>query len=694
MEQPEDPLTPAQFKILLIIADAVVADLSEEEMQYVLTESRSSAVVKDIEACRAFAKSKFSDDSRRTTALRDYLCHLSREKQLELGGGLSMLDSYLGALVMTHGITKISDMSREQVESTLKNFYGSFLQKIRGLPRGTISLILAIYVRFSDMSFVGYDSGDLTKTLPVVNKQPEYEFLSIAPNASEIYTDVLIVGSGSGGGVAAATLAKAGKRVLVVEKSHAYTQADFPMKEHEASDKMYENHGVFSTDDGFMTVLAGSTFGGGSTINWSASLQTPALIRKEWADKTGYGWYQTAEFQNSLDFVCNRMGVSADHIEHNFANAKLLEGSKKLGHVAYAVPQNTGGSKHYCGHCPHGCRNGDKMGGLITWLSDAKDHGAQFLQDTLVKKVIIESGVAKGALVLHNGREITIRAERVIISAGTLNTPCILKASGLHDPEIGRGLKMHPCSFITAHFEDAQTRPHEGGILTTVSLAAFNKDGSGHGAYLEVVSNQPGLHSAIIPWRSSKEWKKNWLKYPHATSYIALTRDRDSGYVYPDPVTGKPQVHYQPSAYDRKSMLEGVIKLCDTLLASGADELSTAQEDVESFRPVKNSPLGTQEPSYIAWLDKVRKAGMVPGRTSMGSAHQMGSCSMGRVTDSDCKVKGVQGLYIADASVFPTCSGVNPMITTMAIAHRTANRIIEAGEKAKIVLHQEFSAKL
>jgi choline dehydrogenase-like flavoprotein len=625
--------------------------------------------------------------------LREYLSRLSKDKQVELAGALTMLDSRLGALIMTQGITKISDMSREQVEALLSGFYGSFLQKFRGLPRGIVALILAVYVRYTDMSFVGYDDGELTRNKPIVNKQPEYEFLSVGANASEIFTDVLVIGSGSGGGVAAATLAQAGKRVLVVEKSHAYKQEEFPMKETDAQ-RMYENNGVMSTDDGFMTVLAGSTFGGGSTVNWSASLQTPALVRKEWAQKTGYGWYETAEFQDSLDFVCNRMGVSADHIQQNFPNRKLLEGSKKLGHVAYAVPQNTGGSSHYCGHCPHGCRGGDKKGGLITWLSDAKDSGAQFLQDTFVKKIIIEHGVAKGALVTHNGRDLTIRAERVVLAAGTLNTPCILKASGMHDPEIGRGLKLHPCSFITAHFEDEETRPHEGGILTSVSLAAFNGDGSGHGAYLEVVSNQPGLHSALLPWHSGKEWKKNWLKYPHATSYIALTRDRDSGYVYPDPVSGKPTVHYQPSAYDRKSMLEGVVKLCDTLLAAGADELHTAQEDVPSFRPVKNSPLGIKEPSYVAWIARVRKAGMVPGRTAMGSAHQMGTCSMGRVTDADCKVKGVQGLYIADASVFPTCSGVNPMITTMAVAHRTAKRIIAEDEKSKALLHKEFSAKL
>lgn len=555
-------------------------------------------------------------------------------------------------------------------------------------------LICVTFTRYYDLSFIDYDSGDLTRSEEIKNKQPEYEFLNVGANEKEIYTDVLVIGSGSGGGVAAATLAKAGRRVLVVEKGSSHPQESFPLPEAEASKTMYENKGVVATEDNGMTVLAGSTFGGGSTINWSASLQTPANVRKEWSKKTGIKWFVQPEFQHSLDFVCDRMGVSTEHIRQNFANAKLIEGSKKLGEHCYAVPQNTGGHEHYCGHCPHGCRNGDKLGGLVTWLADARAAGAQFLTDTHVNKIIIEKGVAIGAETIYNNRILIIRASKVIVAAGTLNTPCLLKLSGLNNPQIGKGLYLHPCSFVTGHWESELTRTHEGGILTAVSLAASNRDGKGHGAYLEVISNQPGLHSAIIPWRNSADWKRTLLKYPHAASYIALTKDRDTGYVFPDPATGKPKVQYVPSKFDGESMIEGVVKLCDVALASGADEITTAHYNIEPFRQNKASKLGIHDPEYQAWIAKIRKAGIVSGKVAMGSAHQMGTCSIGRVCDENAKVLGVKNLWLADASVFPTCSGVNPMVTTMGLAHRTSLKILEEDEQAKANLHKEFSARL
>lgn len=611
-----------------------------------------------------------------------------------MAGILSTLDSHIGSLFMTQTFTVFSDLSRQDREKAIENWYGSRLAKIRSLPRGLVSIVTNTFARHYDLSFLDYDSGDHTRNQPIINKMPLYESLNVLPTEKEIYTDVLVIGSGSGGGVAAATLAKAGRRVLVVEKGSMHPQESFPMTEADATKQMYENKGIVSTEDNGMTILAGSTFGGGSTINWSAALQTPASVRAEWAAKTGFKWFTHPEFQESLDFVCERMGVSADHVRQNFANSKLLEGSKKLGQHAYVVPQNTGGHEHYCGHCPHGCRNGDKLGGLITWLADARDAGAQFLTDAVVQKIVIEKGVATGASVLYKGRELTIRANKVILSAGTLNTPCLLKQSGLRNGSIGKGLKLHPCSFVTGYWESELTRTHEGGILTAVSLAASNRDGKGHGAYLEVISNQPGLHAVILPWRNAADWKRTFLKYPHSASFIALTRDRDAGYVFPDPVSGKPKIQYSPSKFDRESILQGVIKLCDVCLASGADEITTAQFNVPPFRPNKASKLGIHDPEYIAWIAKVRAAGINAGQVGLGSAHQMGTCGIGAVCDEDAKVLGVKNLWIADASVFPTCSGVNPMVTTMGLAHRTCLKILENDQKEHDNLHKEFSAKL
>jgi hypothetical protein len=281
----------------------------------------------------------------------------------------------------------------------------------------------------------------------------EYEFLQFAAGVEPevIETDVVIVGSGCGGAVCAKNLAEAGHKVFVVEKSYYFPPSQLPMTEKVAGIHLFENGGSIATDDGSIPVVAGSTWGGGGTVNWSASLQTQGFVRKEWAQDRGLTFFETAEFQTCLDRVCQRMGVSSDHIRHNHGNSVLLEGSRKLGYHAKPVPQNTGGNEHFCGHCSMGCGTAQKQGPVVSWLPDAGKHGAKFIEGLKVDHVIFDetSGTKKaigvkgtwtsrnstggfdGPLSERTTREIIVKAKRVIISSGTLWSPIILMNSGL-----------------------------------------------------------------------------------------------------------------------------------------------------------------------------------------------------------------------------------------------------------------------
>jgi choline dehydrogenase-like flavoprotein len=325
----------------------------------------------------------------------------------------------------------------------------------------------------------------------------KYDFIQF-PEGSEpaIYeTDVVIVGSGCGGAVCAKNLAEAGHRVLVVEKSYYYPPSQLPMNEDASWLHLFENGGVEATDDGSLSVVSGSSWGGGGTINWSASLQVQSYVRKEWAVDRGLTFFETAEFQNCLDRVCNRMGVSADHIRHNHANSALLEGSRKLGYHAKAVPQNTGGNEHYCGHCSVGCGSATKQGPAVTWLPDAARAGAKFAEGFNVDRVLFEGTGRKVAIGVkgtwtsrdsHGGvngpasdrtvRDVIIKAKKVIVSCGTLWSPVILMNSGLEvsnlpmhtenlltiqNPQIGRNLYLHPVNSVAAVYKE-DVRPWEG----------------------------------------------------------------------------------------------------------------------------------------------------------------------------------------------------------------------------------------
>lgn len=291
----------------------------------------------------------------------------------------------------------------------------------------------------------------------------DYSFVQFPPGTEPevIETDVVIVGSGCGGGVCAKNLAEAGHRVIVVEKAYHYPTEHLPMTEADAAVHLFMNGGVIQTDEQSVAVIAGQAFGGGGTVNWSASLQTQRYVREEWANE-GLKFFTSSEFQNSLDRVCWRMGVSADHIEHGKNNQLLREGARKLGYSAKPVPQNTGGKKHYCGYCTLGCGLGEKQGPVASFLPDAEKAGAKFIEGFDAEKIIFENvkgkKVATGVKGLwksrdSNGgvsgldrttREIIIKAKRVIVSCGTLQSPLLLLRSGLKNPQIGRNLHLHP----------------------------------------------------------------------------------------------------------------------------------------------------------------------------------------------------------------------------------------------------------
>jgi len=147
----------------------------------------------------------------------------------------------------------------------------------------------------------------------------------------------------------------------------------------------------------------------------------------------------------------NRMGVSTDHIRHNHRNQALLEGSRKLGFHAKAVPQNTAGNEHYCGHCALGCGSAEKQGPAVSWLPDAARAGAKFAEGFQVERVLFdETNDSKTAIGVEgiwtsrnsagglNGkssgrtvREVIVRAKKVIVSGGCLWSPIILLNSGL-----------------------------------------------------------------------------------------------------------------------------------------------------------------------------------------------------------------------------------------------------------------------
>lgn len=186
------------------------------------------------------------------------------------------------------------------------------------------------------------------------------------------------------------------------------------------------------------------------------------------------------------------------------------------------------------------------------------------------------------------------------------------------------------------------------------------------------------------PWTSGAQAKLNFLKFRRLASFISLTRDRDTGSVFRDAKTGAPRIDYSASEFDRANAIEGVQAIAKLCYLGGATEIQPYQLGLDPFERTREEAQATltatsaQDPEFAdrrfaAWLGRVRAVGNEPPAGVFASAHQMGTCRMAAdeargVVDEKGRVWGRTGLYVADASVFPSASGVNPMITTMAIA--------------------------
>ena len=373
-----------------------------------------------------------------------------------------MFSTRAGCYLLTGYSTSFHLQPVNTRQRTLQNWSQSYLPQLRQMAKSFAAICIATWVKQSTTinPVLGFPR---TPVHGRPGKGYDYNFLELPLGEDQevVETDVVIIGSGCGGGVCAKNLAEAGHRVLVTDRAYHFAAKHLPMSSTDAGIHLFHNGGIDTSDDESVAFLAGQAWGGGGTINWSASLQTQGFVRQEWANE-GLSFFTSSEYQDCLDRVCQRMGVSTKYIEHNENNRVLIEGARKLGFSAKEVPQNTGGNKHYCGYCTLGCGAAEKQGPVVSWLPDAANAGAQFMEGFEADKVVFDSVNGRRIAMGVEGtwtsrdemggvsgsnkikRKVLIKAERVVVSCGTLHSPLLLLRSGLTNPHIGRNLHCHP----------------------------------------------------------------------------------------------------------------------------------------------------------------------------------------------------------------------------------------------------------
>ncbi|HEY1331251.1 MAG TPA: GMC family oxidoreductase, partial [Actinomycetota bacterium] len=483
--------------------------------------------------------------------------------------------------------------------------------------------------------------------------------------------DVCVVGSGAGGATAAAVLADAGLDVVILEAGDHLEDADFDGAEAGAYARMYEGSAALATVDHSVGLLAGTCLGGGTVVNYSTSFRTPDEVRREW---TGMGAHEfaSAEFDASLDAVCERLGVNLDHNRASSRERIMRRGLDALGWHVDAMPRNVIGCEQgrVCGSCGLGCRIGAKQSAVKTWLADAEAAGARIFVRTRVERVVVRHAGARGVEArTRDGHRVTVRARAVVAAAGALHTPALLRRSGLTNPNIGRHLRLHPVTAVFGVF-DEEVRPWEGTMQALYSDQHRDLH-DGYGVKYETAPVHPGLAAGFLPWRGAREHAELMAALPHVVGIGALLRDRDGGEVRVGR-DGHPVAAYALSAFDLGHVRTGVEGAARILEAAGARRIVTAHS-----RPVEFC-LGTGSPEQL--LRDADAWGWGAGRCVFYSFHIMGTARMGdSPAGSACDPHGeaweARGLFVADGSVFPTAPGVNPMISIEAAAHLNARTL-------------------
>ena len=171
-------------------------------------------------------------------------------------------------------------------------------------------------------------------------------------------------------------------------------------------------------------------------------------------------------------------------------------------------------------------------------------------------------------------RKVSIKAKKVVISAGSMHSPIILMRSGLKNRHIGKNLKLHPTICVGGIY-DTELRPWEGGILTSVVSSFENLDGHGHGTKLEACTMLPSTWLAFPAWRGGADWKRLAPRFRNMSGHISLARDAGSGSVYMDPSDGRCRFKYNAIKKDRRHILEGILALAKINYIEGAREIFT-----------------------------------------------------------------------------------------------------------------------
>lgn len=466
-------------------------------------------------------------------------------------------------------------------------------------------------------------------------------------------TEVLVIGSGAGGATTAATLAAAGRSVLVLEEGPWIDpDAVEPFSLEEMVQK-YRHRGSCATLGTPPVAYAeGRCVGGSTEINSGLWHRLPDYLVDEWRRTYRIDQFTDDVLDAYAQQVEDALSVAHLPIAPPLSSATLERGAAKLGWRAVEFPRVF--------KFDHEGR-GVKQTMARTMIPRAVEHGAEVLPDTRVVK-LRRAGDRVVAAVCVQTRpdgttdEIVIEADHVFVCAGAIQSPALLQRSGFRS-QIGNGLRLHPTIKIAARFPNPIDHVGVPMHRITEFAPALTIGGSvsrrGHIAL--TLADSSGDFAAALD-----DWERVFV-------YYAAIRGDVGGRVIAVPGLNAPVVLYRLTDGDLSRLARGLIHLGESLLAAGATEL---------YPSVIGGRIVRRPDELVSWWDAVTRSTANLMTVHLTSSIRMGEDRSRTGTDSYGSVWGARNLRVNDASLLPDAPGVNPQAAIMTIATRNAEHFL------------------
>jgi choline dehydrogenase-like flavoprotein len=507
-----------------------------------------------------------------------------------------------------------------------------------------------------------YEKGGPAEPAPWIRQVERGDELT---GDQQIECDVVVVGTGAGGGVVGKELAERGYAVVFLEEGKLHRRDAFKGNAAESHRTFYRRGGLASVGNTFMPIFVGRLVGGSTAINTGTCFRAPPWVLDRWCEDIGTDELTREALDPYYARVERELRVEPARDEYLGGIARVVaRGCDHLGWHHFPLDRNAPECDGQ-GVCDYGCPSGARRSTDISYIPLALRRGSVLYTQMSAREVIVENGRAVGvrASAVDGPGTVEVRARAVILACGAIPTPLFLQRQGIANSsdQVGRNLSLHPCTVVSAMF-DERIAAYDA-IPQGYGCDQHHRDGillAGAGAPLDI-------GAAYFPF-SGRRLMDCMEAFDRVASFMVIIRDDSRGRVRLRP-NGRPRITYWMQPSDVQRLHRGMLHVANIFAAAGAEKI---------FPIIMRLPII----EGYAGINRLRQLDMTARDPFLTSFHPMGTCRMGKdpatsVVDLDHQSHDVRDLFIVDGSNLPGPPSVNPQLTIMALAARAAERIAQ-----------------